>query len=99
MAQGVQFYVLAVAKSSTSSANGKISVQKGEFAIYQNVYLSLNMWRSLDVFITILEYKHVLWVVRWVVGFIREGVKKNVPFSSLLLLRGGEGVGGDVKNY
>ena len=29
--------------------------------------------------------------------FVREGVqKKNVPFSSLLLLRGG-GVGGDVK--
>ena len=29
---------------------------------------------------------------------IREGIKKNVPFSSFLLVRGG-GVGGDVKNY
>ena len=64
IAQGVQFYGLAVAKSS--SANGKILVQRGEFAIYQNVFLSLNMWRSLDVLVSIFRYIHLVW---WVVGW------------------------------
>ena len=39
--------ILCFGGCQVSSANGKISVQRGEFAILQNVYLSLNMWRRL----------------------------------------------------